>query len=182
MVVCSDDAWALMQRSQHEQARLFCAYLGGVHVEHGLDQARDWVSLLLSGIATVGLDSKPQDPASSQHETNGAQPSPTNPSTLCASLALPIHPEAAETPAPPPYRPLPHRPPTPSPPTYPRTQRTAPPLVAISHPPVLGQFHCTVAQKRQEVTWDYVSGVYHTLYELKCYLMTFEPCNSRSRP
>lgn len=149
MVQCDDDLWGIMQRSSDEQANLFHAYLGGVYIEHDVDVLREWVTLLLSGVASSVLELKSRDAtlAGAVHPTNN---------TLRSSRAPP---PTLSSPIPPPYAPLP---PLPHP-HVPNPVSRAPVVVnahtvAMPPPPVLADFHIVVSKKRQELLWNYRYG------------------------
>lgn len=143
MVQCDDELWHLMQRSCDPQANLFCAYLGGVHIEHDMDIAREWVTMLLTGVASSVLESKSRDVASPAAATH---------------LALSNSP-APPSPVPPPYASLPALDPVPNPIFHPQVVEVeAAPAVAISPPPVLQDFHIVAARQHQKILWTYRYG------------------------
>lgn len=183
MVQCDDSQWRLMQRSAEEKADLFRAYLGGVYVEFGMGDARDWVMDLLS------LPDMVPDNGSENGSTNTLSPDvttseATSPST---SATPPFH-------APPP--PL-HVATDPSSSTAPfHTPPPPPPIQIVLDPsphldfvdpvagfgPILGYFHLVASQKRQEVVWTFRSSTCILQNTSRHSFDDHYPCNRRPQP
>ncbi|KAF5384825.1 hypothetical protein D9615_001373 [Tricholomella constricta] len=134
---CHPDVFATL-RTPKETRSLFCAYLGGVYIEHGIETVQEWISHLLLG----------EDNSSVAPGREVAQPIEAPPS------------KKAKSEQPPPY----HAPPiffASQPPPSPPRQRHTPPHMTLPNPlapaqpslPFLPLFNQTATQRR--VTVEY---------------------------